>query len=123
MVSVSLIGMSLTSPLLLWIVAALAVIVPVVLIVVWGRGPGGIPGRLVRLVGIVLCQLLAVGAIGLYANSEYGFYNSWGELVPADGSQGRVMTISRQGAGGQGIGAARLPVLVWLPKDYNRLYR
>jgi hypothetical protein len=79
-VSVSLIGMSLTSPLLLWIVAALAVIAPVVLIVVWGRGPGGIPGRLVRLVGIVPCQLLAVGAIGLYANSEYGFYNSWGEL-------------------------------------------
>ena len=135
--------MSLTSPQLLWIVAALAVILPVLMIILWGLGPRGISGRLIRLAGIVLCQLLAVGAIGLYANNQYGFYNNWGELagesdasagavdltglVPADGSQGRVMTFSVKVPGAKGIGAARLPVLVWLPKGYdqltNRLHR
>ncbi|HEY5788881.1 MAG TPA: hypothetical protein VIT65_29330 [Microlunatus sp.] len=73
--------MSLTSPFLLAVVVALAAILPVTVIVLWGRGPTGIPGRLLRLVGIVLCQLLAVGAIGLYANNQYGFYNGWGDLV------------------------------------------
>ena len=110
--------MSLTSPLLLGLVVVGAVVLPVVLIIVWGRGPGGIGGRLLRLVGILVCQLLAVGAIGLYANNQYGFYTSWGELagqsdaavgavdltnlVPADGSQGRVMTISVKCRGRRG---------------------
>ena len=129
--------MSLTSPLLLGVVAALAAIVPVVLIALWGRGPRGVSGRLLRLAGVVLCQLLAVGAVGLYANNQYGFYNGWGDLVgesdaaagavdltnlvPADGSQGRVMTISVRVPGARGPGAARLPVLVWVPKEYDQL--
>lgn len=129
--------MSLTSPVLLWIVGALAVIVPVGLIVVWGRGPGGLGGRLLRLVGVVVCQVLAIGAVGLYANNEYGFYTSWGEvigesdagggaidltgLVPGNGSQGTVKTITVRVPGAKGPEAARLPVLVWLPKQYDEL--
>ena len=129
--------MSLTSPVLLWLVGALAVIVPLALIVVWGRGPGAVGGRLLRLVGVVLCQVLAVGAVGLYANNQYGFYNSWGEvvgesdtgggaidltgLVPGDGSQGTVTTITVKVPGAKGPEAARLPVLVWLPKQYDEL--
>ena len=129
--------MSLTSPFLLAVVVALAAILPVTMIVLWGRGPTGIPGRLLRLVGIVLCQLLAVGAIGLYANNQYGFYNGWGDLVgesnaaagtvdltnlvPADGSQGRVITIAVKVPGATGLGAARLPVLIWVPKEYDQL--
>ena len=85
----------------------------------------------------MLCQLLAIGAIGLYANNQYGFYNDWGDLagesdaaagavdltnlVPADGSQGRVMTISVKVPDAKGLGAARLPVLVWVPKEYDQL--
>jgi hypothetical protein len=79
-VSVSLIGMRLSSPLLLWIVAALAVIVPVVLIVVWSRPrrdprPTGATGR--------HRAVPAAGgrAIGLYANNEYGFCNTWGGVA------------------------------------------
>lgn len=129
--------MSLTSPLLLTVLVVLAVALPVVMIIVWGRGPHGIGGRLGRLVGIVVCQLLAVVSIGLYANNQYGFYNDWGDLVgesdaaagvvdvtnlvPADGSQGHVMTISVKVPGAKGAGAARLPVLVWVPKQYDEL--
>jgi S-formylglutathione hydrolase FrmB len=129
--------MSITSPVLLWLVAALAVIVPVALIALWGRGPRNVGDRLLRLVGVVLCQVLAVGAVGLYANNQYGFYTSWGEvvgesdagggaidltgLVPGDGSQGTVKTITVKVPGAKGPGAARLPVLVWLPKQYDEL--
>ena len=48
------------------LVGVLAVLVPLTLIVVWGRGPTGVGGRLLRLVGVVLCQVLAIGAVGLY---------------------------------------------------------
>ena len=55
-------------------------------------------------------QLLAVGAIGLYANNKFGFYDDWDDvlgvqapppavidtagLVAGDGSQGRVVAIT-----------------------------
>jgi hypothetical protein len=128
---------SLTAPLLLTLVAIAAIVAPILLVVFWHHTPGAVGGRLLRWLGVVLCQLLAVGAIGLYANNEYGFYNSWGELVgesdaaagavdvtnlvPADGSQGRVLTISVKVPGAKGLGAARLPVLVWVPKEYGQL--
>lgn len=129
--------MSITSPAVLWAFTALAVIVPVVLVVVWGKGPSGIGGRLLRLVAVVVCQVLAIGAVGLYANNQYGFYTSWGEvigesdagggaidltgLVPGDGSQGTVKTITVKVPGAKGPEGARLPVLVWLPKQYDAL--
>ena len=110
--------MSITSPTVFWVVTALAVLLPLVLIVVWGRGPSGLGGRLLRLVAVLVCQVLAVGAVGLYANGQYGFYNSWGEvigetdagggaidltgLVPADGSQGTVKTITVKVPGAKG---------------------
>lgn len=129
--------MSLTSPVLLVLITVSAVAGPIAMIVFWHRGNNGIRARLLRLVGIVACQALAIGAVGLYANNQYGFYNSWGEvlgeshsavgavdltsLVPADGSQGRVMTISVKVPNAHGLGAPRLPVLVWVPKGYDDL--
>lgn len=77
----TLIRMSLTSPLLLGVIAALAAIVPIVLIVLWGRRPRGISGRLLRLAGIVLCQVLAVGAIG---RSEFSAAVSFGGYVDSE---------------------------------------
>lgn len=129
--------MSLTSPVLLTLVAVSAVLLPIVIVVLWPRYPRHVGGRLLGLLSIVLCQLLAVGAVGLYANNEYGFYNNWDEvvgesdagggaiditgLVPPGGSEGTVKTITVKVPGEKGIGAARLPVLVWLPKQYSEL--
>ena len=56
-----------------------------------GAAVRGIPVRLLRLVGIALCQLLAVGALGLYASNQYGFSNDWGDLVgDSDAASGAV---------------------------------
>lgn len=60
------------------------------LVVLWHRGNAGIGRRLLRWVGIVVCQILAIGSVGLYASNQYGFYTTWGELVgesePATGA-------------------------------------
>jgi S-formylglutathione hydrolase FrmB len=129
-------GVSLTSSALLGIVAVAAVVLPLGLVLTWRLRPGGVPGGLLRLVGIVLSQALAVGALGLYANDQYGFYNDWADLlgdanagpgaldaaglVPDDGSQGKVVSITVRIPGGRGPGASRLGVLVWLPKQYEQ---
>ncbi|MET1008249.1 MAG: alpha/beta hydrolase-fold protein [Propionibacteriaceae bacterium] len=73
--------MSLTSPTLLVILAVLAGLVPIVVALLWRKLPGGAGGFVLRLVAIVLCQVLAVGAIGLWANNQFGFYNTWGDII------------------------------------------
>lgn len=100
----------LTSTSLVMVVAVLAVALPVVLVLTWGRHPHGIGGGAFRLIVVLACQVLAVAGVGLVANNSFGFYNSWSdllgskaatapaatsnELVPADGSQGKIVSMS-----------------------------
>lgn len=127
--------MSLTSPALFGIVAGLAVLLPILLIITWRLRPAGVGGALLRLLGIVLCQVLVVSAAGLYANSKFDFYNNWADLlgesgaqgatvetnglVAGGGSQGRVQKITVKVPPNSGPVAERQTVLIWLPKEYD----
>lgn len=123
--------MSLTGRPLLVLLVALAALLPLVLILTWRRRPGGLTGQLVRLVGILLAQVLAVGAVGVWANNSFGFYDSWADLegmpvgtlhaqtnglLPASGSEGRLVQLAVKG----GKSKAKGDVLVWLPPQYNQ---
>ncbi len=126
--------MELTSPVLVAIVVTSAIGVPVLLVITWQRKPRGLPGALLRLVGILLAQVLAMGGAVLVANNAFGFYSSWSDLmggggqqdqlpltdlVPADGALGRVEAITVQTPGARGPAGQRISVLVWLPKQYD----
>lgn len=97
----------------------------------WGRG-------IVTIVGVVVCQVLAIAAAGVVANNQFGFYNSWNDLlgqraaaaqaptanglVPKDHSQGSAVTLTvpvpAQGRAGNTV--TSLSVLVWLPREYEQ---
>jgi pimeloyl-ACP methyl ester carboxylesterase len=126
----------LTSPVLVVVGAMAALSLPVLIVLTWRRRPHGVPGMAVRLLGILLSQALAIGTVLLIGNNTYNFYNNWndllgggngpvptvaaGTLVPADGSQGRVVSLTVRAPGAKGPGGERLPVLVWLPKQYDQ---
>jgi len=97
----------------------------------WGRG-------IVTIVGVLVCQGLAVIAAGVVANDQFGFYNSWNDLLgqgtgapqtPTPNGlvpkgQGSVVSVSvplpaDTGARGGGAGAS-MGVLVWLPREYEQ---
>ena len=119
--------MPITSPVVLGIIAALAVLIPVLLVITWRRRPRGVGGALLRLVAILCCQVLALTAGILAANRTYDFYSSWGDLfgslgqqggddddqsgLPSSGSDGRVVLRTVRAAGA-GPGAPRLEVRV-----------
>jgi S-formylglutathione hydrolase FrmB len=128
-------SVELTSPALVVICAVLAFGLPLALVLTWRRRPHGLPGALVRLVAMLVSQAMAVGAVVLIANNTYDFYNSWsdlfgrtgpvpavagGTLVPSDGSLGHLTSITVRPPGAKGPGGERLPVLIWLPKQYNQ---
>ncbi|HET9648871.1 MAG TPA: alpha/beta hydrolase-fold protein [Microlunatus sp.] len=128
--------MQLTSPVLVVIGAGLALGLPILLVITWRRRPHGLTGAGLRLVGILLSQVLAIGTVLLVANNTYNFYNSWGDilgeqnggvpaatagnLVPADGSLGRVVSLTVRVPGAKGPSSERLPVLAWLPRQYEQ---
>ncbi len=128
--------MELTSPTLVVACAVLALGLPVLIVLTWRRRPQGGPGVAVRLIGILLSQALAIGAVLLIGNNTYNFYNTWGDLfgggggpiptvaagtlVPTDGSEGRVVSLTVRAPGAKGPGGERLPVLVWLPRQYDQ---
>jgi enterochelin esterase-like enzyme len=120
------------------VLVALAVAFPfVVTAVAWRMARSRLRGAL-TLVGVLLCQTLAVGAVGVVANDQFGFYNSWSDLlgagagapqaahvnalVPDDGSQGTVVTLSvaLPGPVSPVARAATVKVLVWLPPEYGQ---
>lgn len=128
---------SLTSTSLLVLLAVLSLALPVALVLTWRRRPHGVLGGAARLVVVIICQALAVTSVGLAANNSFGFYNSWSDLlgtraaaspaaatnrlVPADGSQGRIVSLSVPVSGPVPRGASRaLTVLAWLPPQYGQ---
>ena len=130
LLNVSLTGASLT---ILLIVAAVAL--PIVLALAWRRLPGRVGGAALRIGMIISCQVIAVMAAGIALNRAFLFYDSWaellgqqggggqaaiavtdnGQLVPADGSQGRISILTVHGK----VSGATEQVLVWLPPQYD----
>lgn len=85
-----------------------------------------------QLVAILICQLLAVTTLFLWVNNQYGFYNSWSDLLgqsggtttittndltPAETGTGTVQTLTVPGSPATG---GDHQVLVWLPRQYNQ---
>ena len=131
LLNVSLTGAPLT---ILLIVAAVAL--PIVLALAWRRLPGRVGGAALRIGMIISCQVIAVMAAGIALNRAFLFYDSWaellghqgggggqaaiavtdnGQLVPADGSQGRISILTVHGK----VSGATEQVLVWLPPQYD----
>ena len=128
--------MALTGTTLVTILVVLAVAVPVLLALAVCRISRGWLRGSVTVLGVLLSQVLAVGAAGLVANDEFGFYNSWSDLlgggdgapqvtvanglVPKDGSQGSVATLAVPlPSPHPGSAATRsMNALVWLPREY-----
>jgi hypothetical protein len=120
------------TPLTLLLVIA-AVVLPIALALAWRRLPGRIGGAALRIGLILTCQAVAVLAAGIAMNRAFLFYDSWdellghsqhgavvavtdnGELVPSDGSQGRIRILTVHGK----VSGATEQVLVWLPPGYD----
>ena len=127
--------MSLTgAPLTILLIVA-AVALPIALALAWRRLPGRVGGAAIRIGMIISCQVIAVMAAGIALNRAFLFYDSWaellghqggggqaaiavtdnGQLVPADGSQGRISILTVHGK----VSGATEQVLVWLPPQYD----
>ena len=112
---------------------AAAVGLPIALALVWRRLPGRLGGAVLRISMIIGCQAVAVLAAGIALNRAFLFYDSWdellghghagaavavtdnGELLPSDGSQGRISILTVHGK----VSGATEQVLVWLPPGYD----
>jgi putative esterase len=128
--NVSLIGAPLTIVLVI-----VAIVSPIALALSWRRLPGRVGGAALRIGMILCCQAVAVLAAGIALNRAFMFYDSWddllghqrgggqqvvavadaGQLVPPDGSQGRVRILTVHGK----VSGATEQVLVWLPPEYD----
>lgn len=131
--------MSLTGSPLVFLLATMAVGLPfVLLLMAWRRKPGGLWRGIGTFLAVLLCQVLAVAAVGVAANNQFGFYNSWHELlgrgnagpqevtanslVPPDGSHGRVLSlpVPLPVPGAVRRAGGKLTVLVWVPREYGQ---
>jgi enterochelin esterase-like enzyme len=117
---------------ILLIVTAIAL--PIALALAWRRLPGRLGGAMLRIGMIIGCQAVAILAAGIALNNAFLFYDSWddllghhseggaqvavadaGQLVPPDGSQGRIKILTVHG----NVSGATEQVLVWLPPQYD----
>ena len=126
-INVSLTG----APLMILLIAA-AVILPIAVALAWRRLPGRAGAAALRLGMILGCQAVAVLAVFAAVNRAYVFYDSWdellghqrgggqvavtdaGQLVPIDGSQGRISILTVHGK----VSGATEQVLIWFPPQY-----
>jgi enterochelin esterase-like enzyme len=90
------------------------------------------------LAAVLACQLLAISALFLWVNNQYGFYTSWSDLfgvrteqatIQNNGLQNKGLTrLVKPGAGhlqvltvpGRSPGDPSRKVLAWLPPEYVR---
>jgi pimeloyl-ACP methyl ester carboxylesterase len=130
---VVLLGVSLTGTSLTILLMLVAIALPIALALAWRRLPGRAGGVMLRVGMIIVCQAVAVLAAGIALNRAFLFYDSWdellgrshgggavavsanGELVPPDGSQGRISILTVHGK----VSGATEQVLVWLPPGYD----
>jgi len=110
-----------------------AVTLPIAVALAWRRLPGRAGGTVLRIGMILGCQAVAILAAGIALNRAFLFYDSWdellghhstgaqvavadaGQLVPPDGSQGRIQILTVRGK----VSGATEQVLVWVPPQYD----
>jgi Putative esterase len=123
--------MSLTGRPLLILLVALALLIPLVLVLTRQTGRRRLLDAIPRLLAILIAQVLAVAAVGLWANNTFGFYDNWADLfggsqegslhaeangvVPQTRGEGRVVLLTVNGKASRASGI----VLVWLPPQYD----
>jgi S-formylglutathione hydrolase FrmB len=114
------------------LLVALAVVIPLVLVISWQRRPHGLGGQILRFIAMVTAQLLAVAAVAIWANNTFGFYDNWADLLggagagslqaetngllAGGGAGGRIVTLTVNGKASKATGI----VMVWLPPQYDR---
>jgi pimeloyl-ACP methyl ester carboxylesterase len=89
--------MGLTSSIFLLVVAAAAVVTPVLTVLLWSRvhGPGGV--RIAQRFGLIaICQGTAVLLCALLVNNTFQLYDSWSDLFGDDGSPGQIIDAQPQ---------------------------
>jgi enterochelin esterase-like enzyme len=123
--------LTLTSTPLLIAAVLLAAAAPVIVAWWWRRKTGtGWISALRPLAAVLTCQLLAISALFLWVNNEYGFYTSWPDLLGRRTEQATIQSngLVRPGAGHievltvpdpSAAGQSR-KVLVWLPPQYQQ---
>ena len=80
------------------------------------------------LAAVLACQVLAMSALFLWVNNQYGFYTSWSDLFGVRTERSTIQTnaLGRPGSGrtqvltvpGRAAGDHARKVLVWLPPEY-----
>jgi enterochelin esterase-like enzyme len=123
--------LSLTGIPLLIVAVSLAAAAPLLVAWWWRREAktGWLPA-LRPFATVLACQLLAVSALFLWVNNEYGFYTSWSDLfgVRTERVTIRSNGLVRHGAGhlevlpvpGRSRADHTRKVLVWLPPEYDQ---
>ncbi|MCW2811085.1 MAG: S-formylglutathione hydrolase FrmB [Friedmanniella sp.] len=123
--------MTLTGQPLVLLICALAAAAPAAVTLWWRRTARRSWLASVRRLGaLLLCQALAVSALFLWVNNQYGFYNSWSDLAGRSGGtatitagglvkagQGRVQVLNVTGGPGTN---GNHQVLAWLPPQYDQ---
>lgn len=122
--------MSITSTTLLILVTAGAIVLPIALVVMRRRSRPSWARTVSSWLCIVLAQVLAVGAVGLKVNRDFGFYTSWSDAMGQQaGGQVAInaggIDMSTAGSGSvktfmiSGRGAGSAQALAWLPPGYH----
>lgn len=122
--------MSITSHTLLVLVALAALALPIALVLLRRRMRPSWPRTIASWLTIVLAQALAVTAVGLEVNRQFGFYASWDDaLGQQDGGTTAITAggIDASSAGGgstkaftiAGSHAGSAQAVVWLPPGYD----
>jgi S-formylglutathione hydrolase FrmB len=123
--------LSLTGTPLFALTLVLAALGPIGVVWWWRRSSGRIWFSTVRRwASVVLCQLLAVTALFLWVNNQYGFYTSWSDLAGRSGATAKIRAngLVSSGAGraevltvaGAATGHPSRQMLVWLPPQYDQ---
>ncbi len=123
--------MSLTGRPLLIVLVALALLIPIVLVLTRQTGRRRVLDAIPRFLAILTAQVVAVAAVGVWANYTFGFYDNWADLfggspqgslhaaangvVPQTRGEGRVVLLTVTGKASRASGI----VLVWLPPQYD----
>jgi enterochelin esterase-like enzyme len=124
------------------LVAAISLAVAAPLLLAWWwrhKTKSGWLSALRPLVAVLACQVVAISALFLWVNNQYGFYTSWSDLFGVRTERSTIQTNAavrpgaghlrvRPGAGhlqvltvrGRTAGDHARKILVWLPPEYGQ---
>lgn len=122
--------MSITSTTLFVLVALAAVTLPVALVVMRARTRPSLGRSVASWVTIVVAQVLAVTAVGLHVNREYGFYASWADAMGQHSTDAATIAAGSLSSGAAGDGSVQTfdivtprgghaQAVAWLPPGYS----